>query len=61
MAPAIFDTLTVQIQAGDYVFRATGSNIKFPGFMVLYTENTDQPEETEEKEGSCLSLRKAKS
>ncbi len=57
MAPAILDTLTVQIQAGDYVFRATGSSIKFPGFMALYTENTDQPEEGDEKKGMLPDLK----
>ncbi|NLA57300.1 MAG: type I DNA topoisomerase [Firmicutes bacterium] len=57
MAPAVLDTLTVQIQAGDYVFRATGSTIKFPGFMALYTENTDLPEEGDDKEGTLPELR----
>ncbi|HHV93172.1 MAG TPA: type I DNA topoisomerase [Firmicutes bacterium] len=57
MAPAVLDTVTVQIQAGDYLFRATGSTVKFPGFMVLYTENTDQPEEGEDQEGRLPELR----
>lgn len=29
----------------DYVFRATGQTIKFPGFMRVYVEDYDQPEE----------------
>lgn len=47
MAPAVMDTLTVDITAGQYQFRATGSAVKFPGFMTLYIENTD--DDTEKK------------
>src|SRR5690606_22000875 len=36
VAPAVFDTLTVDIAAGDYVFRATGSTLTFEGFMKVY-------------------------
>src|SRR6266849_6186855 len=32
MTPAVFDTVRVDIVAGQYVFRATGSHLKFPGF-----------------------------
>jgi len=49
MSPAIFDTTSVDISAGDYTFRATGSIIKFPGFMKVYTESTDDGEKDEEK------------
>lgn len=48
MADAVFDTLSVDIAAGDYVFRATGSTLQFEGFMKVYLEGTD--EETEDKE-----------
>lgn len=36
MNPAIMDVTTVNILAGDYLFRATGSIIKFDGFMAVY-------------------------
>jgi DNA topoisomerase-1 len=49
MSPAIFDTTSVDISAGDYVFRATGSIIKFPGFMKVYIESRDDGEKDEEK------------
>ena len=49
MAPAVFDQTSVDIAAGDYNLRATGSILKFPGFTALYTEGTD--EEQEEAEG----------
>ncbi len=41
MTPAIYKTMTVDIAANDYLFKATGSQIKFPGFMTLYIESTD--------------------
>ncbi len=36
MAPAVFDTMRVDITAGDYVFRATGSTLKFEGFYAVW-------------------------
>ena len=48
MAPAIVDTVGVDIQVGGYIFRATGSVIKFPGFMTLYIEQEEEPSESEE-------------
>ncbi|MDW7650617.1 MAG: type I DNA topoisomerase, partial [Bacillota bacterium] len=47
MSPAVYDTVTAQLAAGDYDFRASGSQIKFDGFMTLYIEGKDE-EETEE-------------
>ncbi|MDH7576776.1 MAG: type I DNA topoisomerase [Bacillota bacterium] len=43
MSPALFEATTVEIKANLYVFRASGSILRFPGFMRVYTEN----EETE--------------
>ncbi len=36
MQPALIDNNTVTIRIGDYQFKASGSAIKFPGFMALY-------------------------
>lgn len=41
MASAVFDTVSVDITAGDCLFRATGSELKFAGFTRLYTEGQD--------------------
>lgn len=41
MSPALLDTTTIDIKAGEYLLRATGSIIKFPGFMKLYEEGLD--------------------
>lgn len=48
MAPAIYDTITVDIKAGDYIFRAAGSNVKFKGFETIYVEGHDDEKEKEE-------------
>jgi len=48
MAPAIMDTMAVDLKNGDVTFRASGSKVKFPGFMKVYVEgNDDQVEEKE--------------
>lgn len=36
MAPAVFDQVRVRINAGDYSFKATGSSLLFPGYLILY-------------------------
>ena len=47
MSQAVYDTMQVNVKAGDYDFKANGQTIKFKGFMVLYVEGTDN-KETEE-------------
>ncbi|MBM4193904.1 MAG: type I DNA topoisomerase [Gemmatimonadetes bacterium] len=47
MAPAVFDTTTVDFDFANkrrYLFRATGSVIKFPGFLSLYKEAREEGE-----------------
>ncbi len=41
MANAIYDTITAQINAQEYVFKANGQTLKFKGFMTLYVEDSD--------------------
>ena len=48
MAPAIFDTMNVNIKANEYDFKANGQVLKFKGFMTLYVEGTDKEEKEEE-------------
>jgi DNA topoisomerase-1 len=45
MSSAVYDTVSVDIKAGDYNFKANGQTIKFEGFMKLYIESTDEEEE----------------
>lgn len=50
MAPAVMDTVSAEIQAGNHLFRATGSTLKFPGFMAVYIEGNDD-EKAEAEQG----------
>lgn len=47
MASAVYDTMSVTINANNYTFKANGQNLKFKGFMTLYVEGTDGKEEKE--------------
>ncbi|KIL44874.1 type I DNA topoisomerase [Jeotgalibacillus soli] len=55
MAPAIMDTMSVDLMNGNIQFRATGSKVKFPGFMKVYIEGSD--DQSEEKENFLPDLR----
>lgn len=41
MAPAVLDTMTVHLYNQGVEFRATGSEVKFKGFMKVYIEGRD--------------------
>jgi DNA topoisomerase-1 len=45
MKSAVFDAMTINIEGGEFLFRATGSKIKFPGFLALYQEDEDEAKE----------------
>ena len=47
MSAAIFDTVSVKIDADGYEFRANGQTLKFKGFMALYVETKDNEEKEE--------------
>ena len=49
MAPAILDTVTVDLVNGDVRFRANGSQVKFQGFMKVYVEGDDDKEEEKDR------------
>ena len=49
MASAVLDTVTVDLQNNDVLFRANGSQVKFAGFKKLYIEGTDDQTEEENK------------
>ena len=44
MAPAVYETQSLKIQANNYIFRASGSVLKFKGFLEVYDKNTDDAE-----------------
>ena len=52
MAPAVYDTISANIDANNYNFRASGQTLKFKGFMTLYVEDRD--DKTNEDEESHM-------
>ena len=44
MTPLVYDTTTIDFEIDKYLFRATGSLVKFDGFQVLYRESKEVEE-----------------
>ena len=55
MENAVYDSVSVDIAAGEHIFRATASGLKFAGYTAVYEEGRD--EEKEEKESPLPALR----
>jgi len=49
MAEALIDQKTLSIAAGSYLFTASGSTVKFPGFLAMYQSADDAIDAEEEK------------
>lgn len=49
MAPAVMDTMSVDLTNNGVMFRATGSKLKFAGFMKIYIEGTDDGKEEKDR------------
>src|SRR5699024_8617176 len=47
MAAAVMNTMTDHLENNNVQCRATGSKVKFPGFMKVYVEGTDEKKEKE--------------
>src|SRR5438128_1119455 len=56
MMPALFDQTTIDIQAGRFVFHATGSVQKFDGFLKIYQEGRDETATEEDEAERTLPL-----
>jgi DNA topoisomerase-1 len=71
MAPAVFDTTTLDFMLGGaqdgetaihrYLFRATGSVVKFRGFLALYRESREEGEGKALEDEQALPLRPCRS
>ncbi|NLY88936.1 MAG: type I DNA topoisomerase [Firmicutes bacterium] len=48
MRPAVLEVLTIEITGGRFLFRASGSRVEFPGFLILYQEGIDEEKNEEE-------------
>jgi DNA topoisomerase I len=60
MAAAIYDTLTIDVAAGapgtseqPYLFRTSGSKVRFPGFLVVYSGGASSPGTRSETNGGA--------
>jgi len=42
MTPAVYDTISVNIDAGDYGLKASSSSIKFPGYKKVYNDKEEE-------------------
>ena len=45
MANAVYETMTVQLNEGEYRFHVSASKVKFDGFMAVYVEADDEKED----------------
>src|SRR5690348_13777950 len=56
MSPAVYDQTQVEIEAGDYIFRATGSVLAFDGFYAVWPrdEEKDSPDLPALEQGDVL-------
>jgi DNA topoisomerase-1 len=54
MVPAVFDQTTIDINANDYLFRATGAVMKFDGFLAVYQEAREEKDEEAAEESRTL-------
>jgi DNA topoisomerase-1 len=64
MSPAIYDSVTIDVESAGYIFRANHSSLKFSGYTAVYVEGKDDAEEELQsplpdlKEGEGLTLQK---
>ena len=54
MEQAIFDAVSVDIDAAGYTFRSSGQTVRFDGFMRVYTEGRDDPTGEDDDEARTL-------
>ena len=62
MASAVYDTMQVTLDANGHTFKASGSNVKFKGYMTVYVEATDNDDKKEKmlpplEEGQSVKLK----
>lgn len=66
MSPAVYETISTDIEANGYIFKAADQKVKFAGFTALYEEFTDENKEEEFgklpplKEGDVLKFKELK-
>ena len=48
MAAAVFDTVLIETECAGYVFRTSGYDLRFPGFLALYDGAEETPDDEDE-------------
>ena len=48
MSQAVYDTVSLDINVNDYLFKANGQTLKFKGFMTLYVETVENEKEEDD-------------
>jgi DNA topoisomerase-1 len=64
MSPAVYDTTSAEITAGKALYRASGSTLKFPGYLAAYGVSGEEEDESDKdspklpplKQGETLKL-----
>jgi DNA topoisomerase-1 len=46
MESQVLNVVSVDVEAGDYLFKASGHTVQFPGFTAVYEESTEEAEES---------------
>ncbi|MBI4637002.1 MAG: type I DNA topoisomerase, partial [Candidatus Rokubacteria bacterium] len=54
MTPAVYDTVTADIGAGECLFRAQGATLRFKGFTAVYEESREDDAQPEEESASAI-------
>ena len=42
MAAAVYDSVSLDVESAGYIFKASRSEVKFPGFLAVYEEGKDE-------------------
>ena len=45
MANAVYDTVSIDAQCGNHLFRSSNQSMRFPGFIAVYEEGRDEEDE----------------
>ena len=48
MAPAVYDSVAIEVESAGYTFRTTHSSIKFSGYTAVYVEGKDEEDEEDQ-------------
>jgi len=54
MNPAVYDVVTADVAAGKARYRASGSTVRFPGYLAVYGVAGDDEESAEKESGSAV-------